>query len=145
MLRARIRSVFTATAVVVLAALLAPSLGCGTTPPPRTTEDPTDGPKPPENSGPFQAEEAKEHGPPQVVIMNGTEGIVNVEFAGPNASKLSITPGDTQSFTSIAGTYAVTLSDPLGQNQATTLDGVALEDDYVYTWIIRLKAVEPPP
>lgn len=135
-----------ALGLIILSGVLSLSaVGCGTTPPPRTTEDNPDGPKPPENSGPFQAEEAKEHGPPQVVIMNGTEGIVNVEFSGPNASKLSITPGDTQSFTSTAGTYSVTLSDPLGQNQATTLDGVALDDDYVYTWIIRLKAAEPPP
>lgn len=137
-----VRSLRASLAIVLAAAAL---VGCGSTPPPKTTEDAAEAPKPPENSGPFQAEAAKEHGPPQVVIMNGTEGIVNVEFAGPNATKMSIPPGDTQSFQSIAGTYAVTLSDPLGQNQATTLEGVGIEDDFVYTWIIRLRAADPPP
>jgi|JI10StandDraft_1071094.scaffolds.fasta_scaffold85446_3 hypothetical protein len=136
---------------MVLASLAVLSLACASsTPSTRSTRDPSEDPgedgkrtdAPPAGAGPFQAEEATTKGPPQVVIINGTEEIVNVEFEGPSASKMSITPGDTQAFTSSAGSYSVTLSDPRGAHEATTLAGIALEDDWIYTWVIRMKAPE---
>lgn len=133
--------------LVALVLLAVPALGCASSTPTRTTrdlseEDGSATPRTPANAGPFQAEEAAKKGPPQVVITNGTEEIVNVEFEGPAASKMSITPGDTQAFTSSAGTYSVTLSDPAGAREETTVAGIPLEDDFIYTWVIRLKG--PP-
>lgn len=94
------------------------------------------------NAGPFQAEEQTTKGPPQIVITNGTEEIVNVEFEGPSASKMSITPGDTQAFTSTAGSYSITLSDPAGARAETTLADIAIDDGWIYTWVIRMKSSE---
>lgn len=130
-------------ALLAVALVACASTASRTTQPAEDGSAPTDGRRgEPANAGPFQAEEAAEKGPPHVVITNGTEEAVNVEFAGPGASRMTIAPGDTQAFTSVAGVYAVTLSDPAGAHEATTLAGLEIENDYVYTWIIRLKAPE---